>query len=140
MRSELIGMRGHTSLFWGYNPFWEMRTIHQTGRGTAQFFLGLDSALAGRCLHLLVRNGLYKTIYDRYKPKKAHNDLTIREKSVLAAFSGAVAALVSNPLEVAMVRQIAAGTLPKAIRPDYSSLGATWATIVRQEGLARLFT
>ncbi len=34
MRSELIGMRGHTSLFWGYNPFWEMRTIHQTGLGT----------------------------------------------------------------------------------------------------------
>ncbi len=51
-----------------------------------------------------------------------------------------MAAIVSNPLEVAMVRQIAAGTVPKAVRPNYSSLGATWATVARQEGVSTLFT
>lgn len=56
---------------------------------------------------------------------KAHNDLTIREKSVLAAFAGGIAAIASNPLELAMVRQITGGTLPVALRPNYSSLSST---------------
>jgi len=52
----------------------------------------------------MVRNLIYKVLYDHNKPKKAHNDLTIREKSILAGCAGGVAAVVSNPFEVAMVR------------------------------------
>jgi len=33
LKSELIGMRGQYSINWGYNPFKEMRLIHQTGKG-----------------------------------------------------------------------------------------------------------
>ena len=104
-------MRGQYSHFWGYNPFKELRTIHSTGRGSKQFFSGVDSALLARVSHLFVRNYIYRIIYDKYKPVKAHNDLTIREKSVIAGFAGAVAAVISNPFELAMVRQISQGTL-----------------------------
>jgi hypothetical protein len=97
-------MRGAYSHFWGYNPFKELRTIHSTGKGTKQFFAGFDSALMARMSHLLVRNYIYRIIYDKYKPFKPHNDLTIREKSAIAAFAGSIAAVISNPFELAMVR------------------------------------
>lgn len=60
--------------------------------------------MSGRLAHLFVRNFIYKTIYDQTKPFKPSNDLTNREKAAIASFSGALAAIVSNPFELIYVR------------------------------------
>lgn len=52
----------------------------------------------------MVRNFIYKVIYDKTKPRKLHNDLTIKEKSFIAGIAGTVAAIASNPFELVMVR------------------------------------
>lgn len=53
---------------------------------------------------MMVRNFIYKVIYDQSKPRKKHNDLTIREKSLIASIAGSVAAIAANPFELVMVR------------------------------------
>lgn len=62
--------------------------------------------MASRLGYLAIRNTLYKAIYDARKPAKPTNDLTHREKGVIAAFSGGLATAVVHPLETIMVRKI----------------------------------
>lgn len=54
----------------------------------------------------MVRNTLYKLIYDSAKPVKPTNDLSHREKGVIAGFAGGMATAVVHPLETIMVRKI----------------------------------
>jgi len=66
---------------------------------------GIWTAVIGRCVNLLTRNLTYKFIYDQVKPVKPTNDLTHREKAVLAGFAGAVGTIVTNPFDVILTRQ-----------------------------------
>ena len=69
-----------------------------------------------------MRNTIYKAVYDARKPRKATNDLTYREKGVIAAGAGAVGALVSNVFETRMVRQIGdVGRPERFVRTDLSA-------------------
>ena len=80
--------------------------MHGRGGGFSQFYGGFESALIGRLSYLFIRNSVYKIIYDITKPVKPSNDLTNREKMVIAGFSGGFAALVTTPLALINVRQI----------------------------------
>jgi len=81
----------------------------------------LGDALASRLSFLLVRNSVYKFIYDQKKPRKVTNDLTYREKGVIAAFAGGLGALASNFFETRMVRQIGdVGRMNKFTHTDLS--------------------
>ena len=69
-----------------------------------------------------MRNSIYKAVYDARKPRKATNDLTYREKGVIAAGAGAAGALVSNVFETRMVRRIGdVGRPEKFVRADVSA-------------------
>lgn len=60
-------------------------------------------------------------IYDAKKPKKVTNDLTYREKGVIAGFAGGLGVLASNFFESRMVRQIGdVGRDAKFVRSDLS--------------------
>lgn len=80
--------------------------FHQRGYGNYFAFTGLANGLFARLSYLAVRNTFYKIAYDLRKPAKHVNDLTHREKGVISAIGGALGAIVSNPFEVRMVRQI----------------------------------
>lgn len=75
--------------------------------------------MAARLSYIVVRNIIYKTLYDANKPVKATNDLTTREKGVIAAVAGGTAALVTNPLELINTRVIADGGILKQNRRNY---------------------
>lgn len=132
-RAEGIGIRqkGYRA---GYNPFLEFRRISETGRGFSYFFHGLEAALVSRSVYLLTRNLIYKIIYDYTKPVKPSNDLTYREKSVLSGFAGTVAAIVSNPFEVVLIRQQVDGALPKDVRRNYAGLIEGYNQLATREG------
>lgn len=83
----------------------------------------LPAALAARLSYLFARNLTYKVIYDQVKPRKVTNDLTNREKSVLGMFCGAIGAVVSNPFEIAMVRQINDLGKPSELKHNLGSVG-----------------
>jgi hypothetical protein len=80
----------------------------------------LTTALKARLGYLVIRNTIYKGVYDRFKPVKPTNDLSHREKGVIAAIAGGLATLAIHPLEVRMVRQI--GDLGRASTYQRSNL------------------
>jgi len=121
----------------GYNPHKTFREIHENGGGLKQLFFGLDAALYARLSHLFVRNLVYKFIYDRKKPVKPTNDLSIREKAVISGFAGFLGALVSNPFELVMIRQIHEGTLPSNQRRNYKGAIDGIKKIIASEGGAQ---
>jgi len=132
-RAEGIGIRqiGHYA---GYNPNKIFREIHAQGLGMKGLYAGFDSAILARSSHLFARNLVYKVIYDRIKPRKPSNDLTGREKALLGAFAGAIGAIVSNPFEVALIRQQCDGALAVERRRNYASFFDAYGRISSAEG------
>lgn len=65
--------------------------------------------------------------------------MTDREKTVLASFAGSVAAIISNPFEVVMVRQIYDGALKSNLRRNYGTVFSGIGQILSEEGTAGLF-
>ena len=88
----------------GINPNKVFREIHQTGGGMRAFYYGFEAALCGRLIYLTLRNFLHKIVYDSVKPIKPSNDLTTREKAVLAGAVGGLAAYLTSPFELIMTR------------------------------------
>jgi len=137
-RAEAIGIR-QLGAYGGYNPNKVFREVHAQGNGMKGLYAGIDSALMGRATYLFARNLVYKVIYDRIKPKKATNDLTNREKAVLASFAGAVGAIVSNPFEVALIRQQTDGALAPERRRNYAGFFDAYGKIASEHGSLGLF-
>ena len=99
------------SMALGYNPFKILREFHESGRGAAGLFEGANAYLAARLSYLLVRNTIYKVLYDKFKPFKPSNDLNWKEKAVIAGIAGGIGALASNPFELIATRMIADGAI-----------------------------
>lgn len=88
----------------GINPNKVFREIHETGGGMRAFYCGFEAALSGRILYLFLRNFLHKIVYDSVKPVKPSNDLTTREKAILAGTVGGLAAYLTSPFELIATR------------------------------------
>ena len=69
-------------------------------------FNSFKEALAARMIYLAVRNTCYKLMYDKFKPVKLTNDLTYREKGVIASISGGIGTFFSHSYETMSVRKI----------------------------------
>lgn len=128
VRAEGVGIRGMNHHA-GYNPFKIVREIHESGRGLKALYEGVDSYVAARLVHLFVRNLTYKIIYDQVKPAKPTNDLTTREKAVLAGFAGGLAAIVSNPLELINTRIQGDGAVYLPNRRNYANSAEAWGAL-----------
>jgi len=131
-RAEGIGIRQY-NFAGGYNPNKIFRELHESGIGLRGIYHGIDSALIGRSAYLLIRNGIYKLVYDRFKPAKPRNDLTIKEKGVIAGIAGGIAAFVTNPIDVVLTRQQVDHQLPPELRRNYSTFFDGYK-VVSQEG------
>jgi solute carrier family 25 oxoglutarate transporter 11 len=108
-----VGFRGRRGNFitnlvqqQGYNPFKIFRQVYQTGAGFSGVLEGFDAHLWGRLSYLFVRNSIYSLIYNQVKPVKPYNDLSYREKALIAGVAGVAGAIVSHPFSVVSIRQI----------------------------------
>lgn len=72
---------------------------------------------------------VYKVIYDNVKPRKPTNDLTYDEKKLLAGFAGACGAIVANPFEIIMVRQISDIGRPAEFRRNYTNVAEAYNAV-----------
>lgn len=99
------------------------------GGGFMQFYGGFESNLYGRLSYLLIRNGIYKIIYDQVKPVKPYNDLTLLEKSELAAFSGGIAAWITTPFALINIRQITDNYTRPEWRRNYKSVASAFGNL-----------
>jgi len=119
-RAEGIGIRQYNFAA-GYNPNKVFRELHETGIGLRGIYHGIETALIGRSAYLLIRNFIYKTIYDRTKPVKPTNDLTHKEKACIAGFAGGAATLFTNPIDVVLTRQQVDGAYKPENRRNYTN-------------------
>lgn len=138
IRAEGVGNR-NKNLQCGINPNKVFREIHATGNGIRGFYHGFESHLVGRLSYLFIRNLTYKMIYDRSKPVKAHNDLSHREKGVIAGFSGGLAAFLTTPAELVNNRMVSDGGKMKEWRFNYTGLIDGFNKIIAEGGSQALF-
>lgn len=61
-------------------------------------------------------------MYDNFKPAKATNDLTAREKALIGGISGGVAAYITTPITLVAIRQILDTQVRKDWRRNYSGV------------------
>jgi solute carrier family 25 oxoglutarate transporter 11 len=109
--------------------------MHETGGGLTQFYTGFQAHFYARMGYLFIRNTLYKFIYDIIKPVKPSNDLTIREKMLLAGTVGGIAAFLTSPLELISIRQSLDTQIPKAWRRNYGSPQSALEAVKKSPGL-----
>ena len=89
--------------------------------GFLYLYRGLDSAIVRQLFYGTTRLGLFYTFLDYWK-KKNPPDATLFQKSISSFFAGGIAAFISNPADLILVRMQADGTLPVEQRRNYKNV------------------
>ena len=97
-----------------------MRMVHETGAGLSGLYQGFDAHLFGRLSYLAVRNTIYTILYNNFKPIKPYNDLSYREKGIIAGLAGVIGAVIAHPFTVISIRQILDTQIKVEWRRNYS--------------------
>ena len=104
--------------------------------GFGYLYKGLDSALVRQVFYGTTRLGLFYTLLDHFKKG---GEPTILQKSISSFFAGGVAAFVSNPFDLILLRMQADGTLPVDQRRNYKNIFEGLIRVVREEGFTKLW-
>ena len=130
-RSEKLGKGSNVS------PFTVIREMLSNGRGIRQFYKGLDSALMRQITYTTTRMGIYKTLFGNYEAK--HGVVPWSMKCVFGLSAGFIGSLTGNPADLILVRLQLDQTLPADKRRGYTSFANAFSTIVREEGVMKLW-
>jgi len=88
---------------------WEI--ISQEGR--VGLYSGLSAALLRQMVYTGIRFGLYGKISSLLAPK---GRITLFERVIISILTGGLAALITNPLDLVLVRMQADGRLPESLK------------------------
>jgi len=91
------------------SPIAMMGQIFKT-EGIPGLYSGLSAAVTRQCTYTTLRLGLYDTIRNRLSPGTSKSSLPLWQKLVCGMGSGAIAATLCCPVEVALVRLQADGS------------------------------
>eukprot|EP01017_Pseudomicrothorax_dubius_P014725 TRINITY_DN1719_c0_g1_i9.p1 TRINITY_DN1719_c0_g1~~TRINITY_DN1719_c0_g1_i9.p1 ORF type:complete len:300 (+),score=43.08 TRINITY_DN1719_c0_g1_i9:57-956(+) len=132
----------------------ESRGMHQTTKSTklldvassilreegwTSFYKGLDSSLFRQSLFSTFRLGIYKWISDTLKKRHEKTGLSPLELVYASACGGTVAALISNPFDLCMVRCQADNLLPVERRRNYRHVFDAIYRVQKEEGIKTLW-
>ena len=112
-----------------------MQTIVRE-EGAASLYNGLSAGCARQLVYMSARIGFYEKIRDAAAMVR---ETDFAQRLVVGAVSGGIAAVVSCPMEVTVVRMSNDASLPAAERRGYTSLGNAFRRIVSEEGAATFF-
>ena len=97
------------------------RNIVET-EGVAGLYAGLSAAAARQLSYGNLRLGVYGTLRDTWYPSSSNKQPTSIEKLGMGCIAGGIAAFLSNPIEVTLIRMQADGRLPPAERRNYTNI------------------
>ena len=120
------------------STFTVIKDLFKNEGGVKGFYKGLGSALMRQVIYAALRLGLFYTAVDIAKDKWAKT-LNAGEKAVVSLCSGAMAAFVATPFDLALVRFQADGTLPLDQRRNYKNWFDALSQIIKGEGFFNLW-
>jgi len=107
--------------------------------GIRGLYSGLSAAVTRQCTYTTLRMGLYDTFRNKLSPGTAKSNLPLWKKLVCGLGSGATAASMCCPVEVALVRMQADGSVPVDQRRGYRNVVDAIFRVAREEGVATLW-
>lgn len=108
--------------------------------GMSALWKGVVPGLHRQCLFGGLRIGLYEPVRNLYVGKDHVGDVPLSKKILAALTTGAVGITVANPTDLVKVRLQAEGKLPPGVPRRYTGALDAYSKIVRQEGIAALWT
>lgn len=102
--------------------------------GYASLYDGLGAGIWRQVFYASSRFGLFETFRDKLHEVRGKTDFASRV--VVGAISGGIAAYLSCPAEVAVVRMSNDATLPQSERRNYKGVADTASRIIKEEGVA----
>lgn len=101
---------------------------------------GIVPGLHRQCLYGGLRIGLYEPVKTFFIGSYYTGGVPLFSKILAALFTGAIAIVVANPTDLVKVRLQAEGKLPVGVARRYSGALQAYYAIVKQEGVAALWT
>ena len=96
---------------------------------------GLSAGMLRQVFYATSRFGLFETFRDKYMEYN-HGSIDFGARVVIGAMTGGMAAYISCPMEVAVVRMSNDKSLPEADRRNYKNVIDTGRRIASEEGIA----
>jgi solute carrier family 25 (mitochondrial oxoglutarate transporter), member 11 len=106
--------------------------------GFKYLYKGLDTAIVRQIFYGTTRLGLFYSFLDHFK-KKNNGEPTLFQKSISSISAGGIAAFVSNPADLILVRMQADGTLPVEQRRNYKNVFEGVSRVTKEEGFTKLW-
>ena len=141
VRLQLIGMGSSTTV--RPSALTVLKDIVKA-EGPQGLYRGLSASLTRQATYGTARIGLYSAFQEKVRSHPsiggdAGSNLPLGWKFLCSFTSGAIASVIGNPFDVALVRMQADGLKPVAERRNYGGVVSAVTTILRQEGLSALF-
>ncbi|CAM6126577.1 unnamed protein product [Calypogeia fissa] len=115
------------------------RQVVQT-EGVMALYSGVTASILRQVLYSSTRLGLYEVIKSQWTSSSGDKTLPLHKKIAAGLIAGGIGAAVGNPADVALIRMQADGRLPMHQRRNYAGVGDALVRIIRQEGVASLWT
>lgn len=112
--------------------------LYKNEGGILGFYQGIGAALMRQLIYAALRLGIFYTVMDVAKDKWDH-PLNAGEKAIASLGSGALAAFIATPFDLALIRFQADGTLPIEQRRNYRNWLDALVKVVRTEGFLHLW-
>lgn len=118
----------------GFAPF--LKDLVQE-RGAMSLYNGLSAGILRQVFYATSRFGLFEVMRDEYTRRQGGIDL--KGRLMCGCLSGGIAAMISCPAEVTLVRLSNDSNLPKESRRNYKGVTNAFSRILAEEGPAAFF-
>ena len=107
--------------------------------GVKGLFSGLSAAIARQAVYGTAKIGLHDSFSQKLKAMNNGKPIPFYQKTLSAMTAGAIAAVIGNPFDLALVRMQADGCAPVAERRGYKNVLQAVYRIAKDEGLKTLW-
>jgi len=104
--------------------------------GWMSLYDGLSAGIARQLVYSTARLGLFEIVRDKLQEYRGGGEADFASRAMVGATTGGVAAYISCPAEVAVVRMANDSSLPLLERRNYKNVLDTASRIVHEEGFA----
>ena len=120
-------------------PLSVTKEIFTNGRGIRDLYTGLSAGLLRQAVYTTARLGFFDTFQTSLKARSPTGEIGFTGRASAGLAAGALAAMVGNPADLALIRMQSDGLKPVALRSNYTSVIDALTRITRTEGILALW-